>query len=155
MRKTAMWAGLAAAAAMLAACGSSSSSSSTPAATPVPTPVATPTPAVAVAPKVVITPNHGKVGDTLHAVGSGYKPNIPVTGTVCALDATGMVANPLAQCDVVNTVTVTPDATGAFTTDFVIKKFPPPVTGGLGFALGFGSQTDAADSSGAALTKDG
>jgi hypothetical protein len=158
MRKTAMWAGLTAAAAMLAACGSSdSTSSSAAAATPTPTPVATPapTPAVAVAPKVVITPNHAKPGDSIHAVGSGYKPNIAVTGTVCALDATGMVPNPLAQCDVVNTVTVTPDATGAFSTDFKVVKFPPPVTGGLGYALGFGSQTDAADSSGAALTKDG
>lgn len=157
MTRTPIWIGVAGVAALLAACGSSdtSTSSSASASSSSSSSSTSTTTAAAAQAKVVLTPTHGKVGDTIHVVGSGYKPNIAVTGTVCALDATGMVTAPLTQCDVVNTLTVTPDATGAFATDFKIMKFPPPVTGGLGYSLGFGSQTDATDSAGAALTKDG
>jgi hypothetical protein len=157
MRTSAMWAGLAGVAALLAACGSSTTSSSSSAAAVTTTTTST-TPAAASTahtPVVVLTPNHAKVGDTIHAVGSGYSPNVQVTGTICALDSTGpTVTNPLAQCDVVNTLAVTTDANGGFTADFVVKKFPPLPTGSLGYTLGFGVQGDATNSGGGALTMD-
>jgi hypothetical protein len=156
MNKTAMWAGLAGMAALLAACGSSTTSSSSPSTTSSTTSTTTSAAASSAhTPVVVLTPNHGKVGDTIHAVGSGYSPNVQVTGTICALDATGpTVTNPLTQCDVVNTLAVTTDATGAFVADFVIKKFPPLPAGSLGLTLGFGVQGDASNSGGGALTMD-
>jgi len=62
------------------------------------------------------------------------------------------VSNPLQQCDVVNTVTVTTDANGGFITDYTIKRIPAPVAGGVGYSIGFGVQGDASNSAGAAIT---
>jgi len=100
---------------------------------------------------VILNPNHGKVGSVIHVIGMGYSPGVSVTGTLCALDATGNVANPLTDCDVVNTVTVTTDATGGFMTDFTVKRIPPPQAA---YDIGFGVQGDNANSAGAVFTVD-
>jgi len=98
---------------------------------------------------VVINPTSGKVGSVIAVTGSGYSPNTQVTGTICALTASGAVDNPLTDCDVVNTVTVTTDASGAFTTNFTIKRVPPPKAA---YNIGFGVQGDATNAAGAVIT---
>ena len=138
------------AAAMIAACGSSGTAQ--PTATATASPQATPVPTVAHQPVVMINPASGKVGTKIHVTGTGYSPTVGVTGTICALDATGMVSNPLQQCDVVNTVTVTTDASGAFTADYTVMRIPAAVPGGKGYSIGFGVQGDASNSGGAVFT---
>jgi hypothetical protein len=139
------------AAALLAACGSSGTAQ--PTATAAPTPAATPTPTPAAHQAVVmINPASGKVGTKIHVTGSGYSPNVSVTGTICALDATGMVSNPIQQCDIVNAVTATTDASGAFTADYTVMRIPAAVPGGKGYSIGFGVQGDASNSGGAVFT---
>lgn len=149
-----------AAAALLAGCGSSSSStdtgtSSSAAATTSATTSSSAATSPAVTPlgkaSVTLTPNHGKVGSVIHVVGAGYSPGVSVTGTLCAIDASGNVANPLTDCDVVNTVTVTTDAQGGFTTDFAVKRIPPPQAA---YTIGFGVQGDNANSAGGVFTVD-
>ena len=100
---------------------------------------------------VTLTPNHGKVGSVIHVVGSGYSPGVSVTGTICAINASGGVDSPLMDCDVVNTVTVTTDAQGGFTTDFTIHRIPPAKAA---YSLGFGVQGDNSNSAGGLLTID-
>ena len=136
---------------VLAACGSSSSSTTT-------TSSATSAPAATSAAAahqaaVTISPTHGKVGAVIAVTGSGYSPGVSVTGTLCTIDATGQIANPLTQCDVVDTVTVTTDSSGGFTANFTVKRIPTPAQAG-GYTIGFGVQGDNANSAGAPFTVD-
>jgi hypothetical protein len=101
---------------------------------------------------VTLIPNHGKVNSVIHVVGSGYSPGVSVTGTICTVTASGGVDNPLTDCDVVNTVTVTTDTSGGFATDFTIHRIPTPAK--AAYTIGFGVQGDNANSAGGALTID-
>lgn len=137
---------------VLAACGGSSSSSPTPAPTgssETSTLTVTGTPAPSYQAKVVIDPTTGKVGSVIHVQGSGYSPNVTVTGTICAVNAQGQVDNPLTDCDVVDTVSVTTDANGNFTADYTIKRIPPAKAM---YTIGFGVRGDPSNSAGAVIT---
>lgn len=150
-------------AALLAACGSSSSSTDTgtssSSAAGAPSSSATSSTAATTSSStaahqamVTLTPTHGKVGSVIHVVGSGYSPGVSVTGTICTVNASGGVDNPLMDCDVVNTVTVTTDASGGFATDFTIKRIPTPMK--AAYTIGFGVQGDNSNSAGGVLTID-
>ena len=142
---------------VLAACGSSSSSSTSTTSSSSTAPASSDTTSSTAAATghamVALDPTHGKVGTVVKVTGSGYGPNVSVTGTLCTIDATGQIANPLTQCDVVDTVPATTDSTGAFTATFTVKRIPTPAQSG-GYTIGFGVQGDAANSAGAPFTID-
>jgi hypothetical protein len=162
MRWAAAIAVVAATACAAAACGSTSSTStSTSASTAAQTSSSTATSSSSSAvasslsasgtAKVVLTPTHGKVGTTVHVVGSGYAPNIQLTGTLCAVNTSGIVENPISDCDVLDVVAAVTDASGGFTSDYTVKRVPPPKAG---YELGYGQVGSSAQSAGATFTVD-
>jgi len=100
---------------------------------------------------VVLSPTHGKVGTTVHVVGSGYGPNLQLTGALCTVNASGVVENPISDCDVLDVVTVTTDAGGGFSSDYTVKRVPARKAG---YQLGYGQLGNAAQSAGAPFTID-
>ena len=136
---------------LIVGCGSSSSSSSTPTPAAV-TSASVSSQSAAGSARIVIDPTHGGVGTVVHVTGSGYAPNVTLSGTLCTLDSQGVVENPLTDCDVVDVVTATTDATGGFTATLTVKRIP---TKKAGYQIGFGMPGNAAQSAGAAFTVDG
>ena len=139
---------------MLAAgCGAPTASTSVATATPagVAAHASATSAAVRYSPKLTLQPTHGPIGTVVHVTGTGYAPTTPLTGSLCAVDALGNVSNPLAACDVADTVTITTDAQGDFAADYTVKRVPPPQAG---YAIGFGTAGDNADSAGATFAVD-
>jgi hypothetical protein len=137
---------------LLAGCGSSGPASQTP--SPLPTATASPISRDATAgrkPVLVLDPTHGALGVTVRVTGSGYGPNVMLTGTICAVDAQGNVQNPLAQCDVTNIVSVTTDGHGGFATTYTVKRLPAARSG---YTIGFGMSGDSGESAGSAFAID-
>jgi hypothetical protein len=87
----------------------------------------------------------------VHAVGSGYGPNLQLTGTLCTVNASGAVENPISDCDVLDVVTAVTDAGGSFMSDYTVKHVPARKAG---YQLGYGQLGNAAQSAGAAFTID-
>jgi hypothetical protein len=153
-RRGGLWT-FAAVALLVSACGGGSTSTSSP--TPTPATAATSTTAVSAqsaagTARVVIDPTHGSVGTVLQVTGSGYAPGIVLSGALCTTDAQGVVASPLTDCDVLDVVSVTTDATGSFTTTFTVKRIPPKKSA---YQVGFGRPGDSTQSAGAVFTVDG
>ncbi|HEY6379360.1 MAG TPA: hypothetical protein VI316_09280 [Candidatus Dormibacteraeota bacterium] len=101
--------------------------------------------------KVVLSPTHGKVGAVIHVVGSGYGPNLQLTGALCTVNAGGAVENPISDCDVLDVVVAVTDAGGGFVSDYTVKRVPPLKAG---YEIGYGQPGNSAQSAGAPFTID-